>query len=161
MRRLWKRFNEKLAVWSVSAVATMTCAYLFAILAMIAFPQALHDSFDGGFKPLPLVEWFSQSFLQLVLLSVIMVGQNIQARSTERKSEEQYNAVMEILADMREEHVERREMLLDVRTLTTGLMTMLAEMRTEHAERHQILLDMRALLIKVTGRPENAPRSVP
>lgn len=158
MRRLWKRFNEKLALWSVTAVATMTCAYLFAILALVALPQALHDSFTGGFQPLPLVDWFSQSFLQLVLLSVIMVGQNIQARSSERKGEEQYNAVMEILADMREEHVERRETLIDVRTLTTGLMMMLEEMRVEHGERHQALLHVRNLMTAVAARLETARR---
>jgi hypothetical protein len=162
MRKYWNRFNETIAVWSVTGVATMACAYIFGLLALMALPQAIHDSFAGGLHPLPLVTWLSQSFLQLVLLSVIMVGQNIQARSTERKSEEQYNAVMEILADIREGHAERKEMLIDTRELTAGMMRMLAEMQAEHTERHQILLDVHKLCTKaITGRQKSivSPRT--
>ena len=93
--------NEKLAVWSVNGVATMTCAYVFAIIALVALPQAIHDSFATGFAPLPLVTWLSQSFLQLVLLSVIMVGQDIQGRAVAQRANEQYDAVMETLKDIR------------------------------------------------------------
>ena len=93
--------NEKLAVWSVKVVATMACAYVFAIIALVALPQAIHDSFATGFAPLPLVTWLSQSFLQLVLLSVIMVGQDIQGRAVARRADEQYDAVMETLKDIR------------------------------------------------------------
>ena len=79
----------------------MTCAYVFAIIALIALPQAIHDSFATGFAPLPLVTWLSQSFLQLVLLSVIMVGQDIQGRAVAHRADEQYDAVMETLRDIR------------------------------------------------------------
>ena len=96
-----RTINEKLAVWSVTGVATMTCAYVFAIIALVALPQAIHDSFATGFAPLPLVTWLSQSFLQLVLLSVIMVGQDIQGRAVAQRANEQYDAVMETLKDIR------------------------------------------------------------
>ena len=79
----------------------MACAYVFAIIALVALPQAIHDSFATGFAPLPLVTWLSQSFLQLVLLSVIMVGQDIQGRAVARRADEQYDAVMETLKDIR------------------------------------------------------------
>lgn len=111
-------FNEKFACLSVSRVGTMGCAYVFAVIALVAFPQAVHDSFASGFAPMPLVTWLSQSFLQLTLLSVIMVGQDIQGRASEKRAVEQYNAVMEMLGDMRAEHDERREILEDVRTIT-------------------------------------------
>src|SRR3954470_11507303 len=91
--------NERFALWSSTKVATMTCAYMFAIIALVALPQAFHDSFAQGFHPLPLVTWLSQSFLQLVLLSIVMVGQSIQGRANELRATEQYEAVMEILKD--------------------------------------------------------------
>jgi hypothetical protein len=79
----------------------MACAYVFAIIALVALPQAIHDSFAAGFAPLPLVTWLSQSFLQLVLLSVIMKGQDIQGRAVAKRATEQYDAVMETLKDIR------------------------------------------------------------
>ena len=77
-------FNEWLAVKITNGVATMWCAYAFALIALIALPQAMHDTFDNGFYPLPLVSWMSQCFIQLVMLSIIMVGQKVLAEHHER-----------------------------------------------------------------------------
>lgn len=66
------RFNDWLALRITRGVATMTCAWLFAGLAFISFPSALHSGTQG------LISWISQAFLQLVLLSVIMVGGRLQ-----------------------------------------------------------------------------------
>ncbi|MDE3023003.1 MAG: hypothetical protein KGI54_14285 [Pseudomonadota bacterium] len=68
----YSRFNEWLATKITAAVSTMTCAYLFAGLACVSLPEAIH----GGAAT--LVAWIAQTFLQLVLLSVIMVGQKLQ-----------------------------------------------------------------------------------
>ena len=95
----------------------MGCAAIFAVIALVAFPQAVHDSFAAGFAPLPLVTWLSQSFLQLVLLSVIMTGQAIQAESADTRALQQYNAVMEMLGDMRADQPELVEILKDLRLL--------------------------------------------
>lgn len=116
-----REFNEKFAVWSATRVATMTCAYIFAIIALVALPQAVSDSFSTGFHPLPLVTWLSQSFLQLVLLSIVMVGQAIQSRTTEQRAAEQYDAIMEILTDMRVEHAERHEILESVHCIVQDI----------------------------------------
>jgi hypothetical protein len=98
----WREFNERFAVWSVTSVATMACAYVFGVIALIALPQAIHDSFfTNGFQPLPLVTWLSQSFLQLVLLSIVMVGQDVRSRSIETRNVEQFQAVMETLTCIR------------------------------------------------------------
>lgn len=51
-----------------TAVGTMWCAYLFALLALVVIPQAV----QGGL--LTFVQWVSQTFIQLVMLSVIVVG---------------------------------------------------------------------------------------
>lgn len=112
-----KRFNDWLARRITSAVATMACAFVFFIIAMVAFPQALHDSFSNGFAPLPLISWLSQSMLQLVLLAIIMAGQDITAKDTEKRAVEQFDAVMEILSDVRKDHAASHEILVDVRKL--------------------------------------------
>ncbi len=109
------RFNQRFALWAVTSVGTMTCAYLFAAIALVALPQAVHDSLEAG--PLPLVTWLSQSFLQLTLLSVIMTGQDVQAKATEARDVQQFNAVMETLADAREARDELREIIVDMRKL--------------------------------------------
>lgn len=67
-------FNERLAVLITRGVSTMWCAYVFAALAFSSLPSAL-----ASHNPTVIVQWVSQTFLQLVLLSVIMVGQSVQA----------------------------------------------------------------------------------
>jgi hypothetical protein len=74
-------FNGRFALLLTTAVGTMWAAYAFAILAVIALPSAL----GGGL--LPLVQWVSQTFIQLVMLSVIMVGQNIVSRAADKRAE--------------------------------------------------------------------------
>jgi hypothetical protein len=76
--------NDRIGLGLTTIVGTMWCAYLFAILALVVLPEAL----GGGL--LPLVQWLSQTFIQLVLLSVIMVGQNILGRAADRRSEMTY-----------------------------------------------------------------------
>lgn len=72
--------NGRIALSLTTAVGTMWCAYAFAILALVVLPQAIR----GGL--LPLVQWISQTFIQLVMLSVIMVGQNILARASDKRA---------------------------------------------------------------------------
>jgi hypothetical protein len=70
------RFDSWLAVKITGLVSTMNCAYLFALLAIVSLPAAI----AGGVAT--TIQWTAQTFLQLVLLSVIMVGQKIQADQT-------------------------------------------------------------------------------
>jgi len=76
--------NGRIAMVLTTAVGTMWCAYVFAILALIVLPQAIH----GGL--LLFVQWVSQTFIQLVMLSVIMVGQNVLGRAADRRAEMTY-----------------------------------------------------------------------
>ena len=80
-------FNTKLAAKITSGVATMWCAYLFAAIALISLPAAIksHDL-------ITIVAWVAQTFLQLVLLSIIMVGQNVASASVEQKINETHDA---------------------------------------------------------------------
>ena len=66
----FSRFNQKLAVKITSAVSTMWAAYIFAAIALISLPAAIRSG-----DSLVIVAWVAQTFLQLVLLSIIMVGQ--------------------------------------------------------------------------------------
>ena len=82
-----KDFNEKLAAKITSGVATMWAAYAFAIIALISLPSAIRSG-----DVLVIVSWVAQTFLQLVLLSIIMVGQNIASRSVEQMIKETHTA---------------------------------------------------------------------
>ena len=81
------RFNRKVGITVTNAVATMWCAYLFAAIALISLPAAIQASFSHGFKPLPIVTWVAQTFLQLVLLAVILFGQNLQSEQADARAE--------------------------------------------------------------------------
>lgn len=78
------RFNTWLAIVVTKAVGSMWCAYLFAALCFVSLPEAIR----GGTAT--LITWIAQTFLQLVLLSVIMVGQNVQADAADKRSESTY-----------------------------------------------------------------------
>src|SRR5437868_339588 len=84
LERRENRFNEWLAVRITRIVGTMWCAYAFAGLALISLPAAIR----GGTAT--LISWIAQTFLQLVLLSIIMVGQNIAAKKSDRQLEQTY-----------------------------------------------------------------------
>lgn len=109
--------NERFAAKITASVGTMTCAYIFCIIALISLPETIQETFASGFHPLPLVTWISQNFLQLTLLAIIMAGQSVQAKATEQRDVEQYNAVMETLADVRDDHATSHEILEDVQQL--------------------------------------------
>jgi hypothetical protein len=79
------RFNDWLAITITRTVGTMWCAYAFACLALISLPAAIR----GGTAT--LIAWIAQTFLQLVLLSIIMVGQKVAAEKSDRQLEQTYN----------------------------------------------------------------------
>jgi hypothetical protein len=78
-------FNGRVAILLTRVVGTMWCAYAFAALALIALPSALASG-----DMLAIIQWISQTFIQLVMLSVIMVGQNILGKAADRRSEMTY-----------------------------------------------------------------------
>jgi hypothetical protein len=76
--------NGRIAVLITNAVSTMWCAYIFAIIALISLPSAI----SGGTAA--LISWIAQTFLQLVLLSVIMVGQKVAAQASDKQAMQTY-----------------------------------------------------------------------
>ncbi len=90
-------FNGWLAVHITNIVGTMWCAYAFTILTLISLPEAI----KGGTAT--LVAWIAQTFLQLVLLSIIMVGQKVAAEASDKQAFQTYRdaeALLEISNDL-------------------------------------------------------------
>ena len=90
-------FNGWLAVMITNGVATMWCAYAFALLALISLPDAIKTGTAA------LIAWIAQTFLQLVLLSIIMVGQKVAAAASDKQAEQTYKdaeALLEISNDL-------------------------------------------------------------
>jgi hypothetical protein len=83
--------NAKIAVFLTNIVGSMWCAYVFAVIALIGLPPALKPGGEG------IIAWIAQTFLQLVLLSVIMVGQNVQSVASDVRSQHTYDDTVQIL----------------------------------------------------------------
>ena len=81
------RANTKLALGITKVVGSMWCAYVFGLMDLFSLPDAIR----GGAGT--LIGWIAQTFLQLVLLSIIMVGQNVQADAADSRAEATYHDV--------------------------------------------------------------------
>ena len=93
------------------------CAYLFAAVACVSLPAAIR-----AHSAVVLVSWISQTFLQLVLLSVVIVGQNLLAAAADKRSEETYMDADAVL----HESVKLQEHLLAQDTVLTTLVEKLS-----------------------------------
>jgi hypothetical protein len=78
-------FNSRLALLITTGVGTMITAYIFAAIALLSLPSALQS---GNLTI--IVAWISSNFLQLVLLPIIIVGQNLQARASDKRAADTY-----------------------------------------------------------------------
>ena len=93
---IFVRFNAKFGLKITLVVGTMWCAYVFSVIALFALPSAIKQ---GTYF---VVVWMSSSFLQLVLLPIIIVGQNIQAASADKRSEDTYKDAEAVLKESEE-----------------------------------------------------------
>jgi len=103
-----QRFNTFLAMKITGAVGTMWCAYAFALLALLSLPDAI----NGG--KAALIAWIAQTFLQLVLLSIIIVGQKVEGAASDKRSSDTYNDAEAILheAIQIQEHLAAQDKVL-------------------------------------------------
>ena len=85
------RINTRLAVGITKIVGSMWCAYAFALLALVSLPAAL-----SSHSPIIIIAWIAQTFLQLVLLPIIIVGQNVQAAASDARAESDHQTLMAI-----------------------------------------------------------------
>ena len=87
--------SERIALRITRAVGTMTCAVVFTIIALISLPAAISTG-----DPIVIVAWVAQTFLQLVLLSVLMLGQNLAARAGDARAQATSDHVDAILTKL-------------------------------------------------------------
>jgi len=85
------RLNTLFAVLITKSVGSMWCAYLFAIIALISLPAALQSH-----SPIIIIAWIAQTFLQLVLLPIIIVGQNVQAEASDERALHDHDTLIAI-----------------------------------------------------------------
>jgi hypothetical protein len=121
--------NGKVALTLTTVVGTMWCAYVFAGLALVALPSALESG-----RMLDLIQWISQTFIQLVMLSVIMVGQNILGKASDKRAEMTYkdadatfHEAEQIQAHLAEQDAAVNSLLDKVGALETQLAAALAK----------------------------------
>jgi len=76
------QFNTWLAVKITRSVGTMWTAYVFAAIALISLPAAI-----ATHNVIVIVAWIAQTFFQLVLLPIIIVGQNVISASQDARAE--------------------------------------------------------------------------
>ena len=108
----YARFNKWLAIKVTTGVGSMTCAYIFSVLALISLPAILsafkvfHNTFPNWLVKaslIALVSWIAQTYIQLVLLSVIIVGQNVQSAASDARAVKTFEDT-EIVVDRLDEH---------------------------------------------------------
>jgi len=95
-KNFFVRMNARFGLKITMVVGTMWCAYAFTVIALFALPSAIKQ---GTYF---VVVWLSSSFLQLVLLPIIIVGQNIQATAADKRSEDTYKDAEAVLKEAEE-----------------------------------------------------------
>jgi len=102
----YARFNKKVALGITRYVGTMTCFWVFCLLALCSLPSVLsyfgpfHHTFPSWMVKasiIALISWVAQTFLQLVLLPSIMVGQNLQNEASDARSAKTFDDVEKVL----------------------------------------------------------------
>ena len=109
--------NERVAVWLTQRVGSMWAAYAFCCIALISLPSVLTSG-----SALIIVAWVAQTFLQLVLLPVIMVGQDVQSRRTEATINDTHTLAQD-------EHEQTRSMVKELADSHRDIQVVLEDMR--------------------------------
>jgi len=104
-------FNDNLAGKVTMIVGTMWCAYAFAGIALLSLKDNLHDMKS-------FIAWFSSQFLQLVLLSIIMVGTQYLNKASEIRAQQDHEMIMSEFKQMKEIHRDlHKELKLQIEEL--------------------------------------------
>jgi hypothetical protein len=86
--------NGKIGLMITTLVGTMICGYIFAAIALLSLPSAI-----SSHNLTIIIAWISSNFLQLVLLPIIIVGQNLQASASDKRAENTYKDAEAVLAE--------------------------------------------------------------
>jgi uncharacterized membrane protein len=100
--------SDKIALFITRYIGTMTFFYFCMVLVTIPL----------FFKPsLPIVQYISSGYLQLILLPLIMVGQNLQGRHAELRAQHDYETNVKAEKEIESIllHLEKQdEMMLEI-----------------------------------------------
>jgi uncharacterized membrane protein len=130
--------NDRIALVITGAIGTMYAVYVFALfiagwmLLQVALGNAAFDPYPFAFL------LFLGNIVQLLLMPLIIVGQNLQARHGEARSDEAYRTVGKIFHDneaaLAHLDAQDREMLRQ-----TNLLIGLVETLVPEADRARLL----------------------
>jgi len=107
------RFNTWLAVHITKTVGSMWIAYLFACIALISLPAAIRSG-----DVIVIVSWVAQTFLQLVLLPIIIVGQNVIQAANDARAEADHETLAAV-----------HRLTVDIHSINETQSTILDELR--------------------------------
>lgn len=106
----YQRFNKTVAVWLVGHVGTMTCFWIFNLLSFALLPPTLAYDAVFGVPRSGFLHWYLSygfiilwtfvlsTYLQLVLLPGLMVGQNLQNAAADVRSAKQFEDTEALVA---------------------------------------------------------------
>ena len=103
-------FNGRVGLLITTVVGTMWAAYVFTVLALISLPAAI-----SSHNIIIMISWVAQTFLQLVLLPIIIVGQNIQGAVSDKRAIQTYKDAEAILNECMQlqAHLQAQDKVLD------------------------------------------------
>lgn len=123
------KFNSNLAAKITTGVATMWCAYAFAAIALVSLPVTLQSR-----NLITIVAWVAQTFLQLVLLSIIMVGQNVASASVEQKITETHEASLGEFELAKEARATNQEEIQELKKIARDIHRVLKDLESKSSK---------------------------
>ncbi len=111
------RFNTYLAVKITKTVGTMWIAYLFVAIALISLPAAVRTG-----DVIIIVAWIAQTFFQLVLLPIIIVGQNVIQAANDARAEADHETLSAV-----------HQLTVEVHAINEAQTAMLRQLQAEKA----------------------------
>lgn len=110
------KFNYWIAVKITNGVGTMWCAYAFLIIDLFMLPPVIKAA-----SIMVWVTYIAQTVLQLVLLPIIMVGQNVIQAQNESKADADHKTLT-YLATLQDEQMQelknQTEILVKIEALS-------------------------------------------
>jgi len=116
-----KTLGEKIT----NKIGTMWCAFLFAVLAIIGFPHEISRH--------SIVDWLIQDFLQLVLMSVILVGQDVQSKKTEKLIKETHRASVDEFEIAKRNHDLASKEIEELRLISADIHRIISELEARQS----------------------------
>ena len=115
-------FNRRLAERITAVVSSMWGAYIFGAIALISLPAAI----EAG-DSLTIVDWVAQTFLQLILLSIILVGQSKSSNELAEQIADTHAVVLKELELAKESREVAEQELREIKQLAAEMHALLRE----------------------------------